>query len=119
MKCKDPCVGSCGFNAECHVYNHIPQCTCPQGHIGNPFVSCHIQQAQRKNYSYLYNIVNDDNMYLIDDFIYNSKLRNYVNCTLFNFNTLRHKFNFKLRYILNIINKYTIIKEQNSASSPV
>lgn len=110
MKCKDPCVGSCGFNSECHVYNHIPQCTCPQGYVGNPFVSCYIQQAQRKNYSYLYCIVNHNIMYLIDNFIHHSKLRNYVHYTLFNVKKLRHKLDFKLtyKYLLNISNKYTI-----------
>uniref|UniRef100_A0AAR5QG30 EGF-like domain-containing protein n=2 Tax=Dendroctonus ponderosae TaxID=77166 RepID=A0AAR5QG30_DENPD len=36
-KCKDPCLGSCGFNAECRVQNHIPICTCAEGFVGNAF----------------------------------------------------------------------------------
>lgn len=39
-KCKDPCPGTCGQNAECSVINHIPTCTCIQGYIGNAFVLC-------------------------------------------------------------------------------
>lgn len=39
-KCKDPCPGSCGFNAECRVQNHIPICTCIQGYTGDPFTQC-------------------------------------------------------------------------------
>lgn len=39
-KCKDPCPGVCGFNAECHAYNHAPTCTCLTGYTGNPLVSC-------------------------------------------------------------------------------
>jgi hypothetical protein len=39
-KCTDPCVGACGYNAECKVINHSPFCTCPSKMIGNPFVSC-------------------------------------------------------------------------------
>ncbi|RZC36333.1 hypothetical protein BDFB_000151 [Asbolus verrucosus] len=39
-KCKDPCPGTCGQNAECSVANHIPICTCTQGYIGNAFVLC-------------------------------------------------------------------------------
>ena len=39
-KCKDPCPGTCGQNAECSVLNHIPTCTCIQGYIGNAFILC-------------------------------------------------------------------------------
>lgn len=40
QKCKDPCPGTCGQNAECSVVNHIPTCTCLQGYTGEPFVLC-------------------------------------------------------------------------------
>lgn len=40
QKCRDPCPGSCGSNAECKVINHIPMCICNQGYEGDPFVSC-------------------------------------------------------------------------------
>lgn len=74
MKCKDPCAGSCGLNTECYVQNHIPQCMCLQGYIGNPFVSCYIQ-VQCKNDSYFYQIVNNNNnVFLISNFIYNSEI---------------------------------------------
>ncbi|CAH0390731.1 unnamed protein product [Bemisia tabaci] len=38
--CRDPCPGVCGRNAVCKVVNHIPQCSCLPGFIGNPFQSC-------------------------------------------------------------------------------
>lgn len=41
-KCRDPCPGICGLNAECHVSNHAPVCNCLPGYIGNPLSSCHL-----------------------------------------------------------------------------
>uniref|UniRef100_A0A1A9ZCQ5 EGF-like domain-containing protein n=1 Tax=Glossina pallidipes TaxID=7398 RepID=A0A1A9ZCQ5_GLOPL len=38
--CKDPCPGSCGFNALCNVVNHSPLCTCDAGYSGDPFAGC-------------------------------------------------------------------------------
>lgn len=40
-KCKDPCPGICGRNAECFVINHSPSCECLSGYTGNPSVGCH------------------------------------------------------------------------------
>lgn len=40
-KCKDPCFGACGLNAQCHVYNHQPSCSCLSGYTGDPLKSCH------------------------------------------------------------------------------
>lgn len=40
QKCKDPCDGSCGFNAECHVRNHQPVCFCYNGYEGDPYAGC-------------------------------------------------------------------------------
>lgn len=40
QKCRDPCPGSCGIDAECRVQNHVPVCTCVQGYEGDPFVNC-------------------------------------------------------------------------------
>jgi len=40
-KCRDPCPGSCGANAQCSVFNHVPVCTCIEGYIGDPFSSCY------------------------------------------------------------------------------
>lgn len=39
-KCRDPCQGSCGFNTECRVQNHIPNCVCRSGFTGDPFTQC-------------------------------------------------------------------------------
>lgn len=40
FKCVDPCVGICGGFAICHVDNHVPTCTCPDGFTGDPFFQC-------------------------------------------------------------------------------
>lgn len=45
-KCKDPCPGTCGQNAECHVVNHLPVCTCFNGYNGDPFRYCSIVLPQ-------------------------------------------------------------------------
>lgn len=39
-KCKDPCPGVCGRNAECNVFKHVPMCSCPLKTTGNAFISC-------------------------------------------------------------------------------
>lgn len=39
-RCQDPCVGICGINAECKVYNHNPICSCMENYIGDPFEQC-------------------------------------------------------------------------------
>jgi len=101
MKCKDPCVGSCGLNSECHVYNHIPQCTCLQGYVGNPFVSCYIQQIQCKNITCFYHFDNYI-MFLIINLIYNSKLQDYVHHNLFIVKIIYFKLDFKYLYLLDI-----------------
>lgn len=40
QKCRDPCPGVCGNNAQCFVQNHSPICRCESGFSGNPFVGC-------------------------------------------------------------------------------
>ena len=41
LHCVDPCpAANCGVNAQCQVVNHIPNCVCLQGYIGDPFTSC-------------------------------------------------------------------------------
>ena len=39
-RCADPCLGSCGVNADCEVIHHSPVCSCPMGLFGNPYQSC-------------------------------------------------------------------------------
>lgn len=51
QKCRDPCPGTCGINADCSVFNHNPTCTCRSGYQGNPLVSCHLPVQARKNIS--------------------------------------------------------------------
>lgn len=42
LKCKDPCVGACGRNANCEVNrsSHKAVCSCPKDHGGHPFDEC-------------------------------------------------------------------------------
>lgn len=40
QKCTDPCLGTCGENANCNVINHSPICACKTGLTGNPFTRC-------------------------------------------------------------------------------
>lgn len=44
-KCRDPCPGSCGLNAECRVVSHTPICICQKGYTGDPFLQCNIEVA--------------------------------------------------------------------------
>lgn len=44
FKCKDPCPGTCGINAECRVVSHTPNCVCQPGYVGNPFVQCNHEE---------------------------------------------------------------------------
>lgn len=47
QKCRDPCPGVCGQNAECQVVNHLPNCNCLLGYSGDPYRLC-IRPAERK-----------------------------------------------------------------------
>lgn len=47
QSCRNPCLGSCGTGAQCHVLNHIPVCTCQEGYTGDPFTSC-LPQPRKK-----------------------------------------------------------------------
>lgn len=40
-KCIDPCIGTCGLNAECKVSHHAPTCYCLPGYTGSALLSCH------------------------------------------------------------------------------
>lgn len=44
-KCKDPCPGTCGINADCRTINHAPSCTCKPGYTGDPLRACTVVQA--------------------------------------------------------------------------
>lgn len=45
QKCVDPCPGTCGLGAQCHVVNHNPICSCPSGQVGDPFTRCYTPLA--------------------------------------------------------------------------
>lgn len=47
-KCQDPCPGTCSFNADCNVINHIPICSCKLGYTGDPFRYCSILEQLRE-----------------------------------------------------------------------
>lgn len=40
QKCRNPCEGICGVNAECSVVNHNAVCSCIEGYRGDPFSLC-------------------------------------------------------------------------------
>jgi len=46
QKCQDPCVGSCGANANCYVVSHTPMCTCMNGYTGDPFTQCVFRECK-------------------------------------------------------------------------
>lgn len=48
QKCRDPCPGVCGTNADCRVYHHAPICSCRQGYQGDAFTRCY--PVPRKTY---------------------------------------------------------------------
>lgn len=48
-KCRDPCPGSCGENAECRVISHTVSCSCSPGYTGNPFVQCLPRVEEKPN----------------------------------------------------------------------
>lgn len=52
-KCQNPCLGTCGTNADCQVVRHLPTCTCAPGYTGDPFSFCNMMPLERK---YLNNI---------------------------------------------------------------
>lgn len=54
LKCKDPCPGTCGQNAQCYVINHAPTCTCFERYTGNPFIYCSfIVEARKRSFKAL------------------------------------------------------------------
>lgn len=38
--CVNPCINTCGVNANCDVVNHMAVCTCPSKTTGNAFIEC-------------------------------------------------------------------------------
>lgn len=44
-KCKDPCPGVCGENSVCQAVNHAPICSCIDGFVGNPLISCRKEET--------------------------------------------------------------------------
>ena len=46
--CINPCAQDdpCASNAICRVANHQPICTCPDGFVGDPTISCELRNLQ-------------------------------------------------------------------------
>lgn len=55
-RCVEPCPGLCGANAECHVSQHIPQCNCIRGFIGNPYKNCETEPLQCKKHNVFFTV---------------------------------------------------------------
>lgn len=47
FQCVDVCAGSCGVNADCQVRNHVPVCSCPARHTGDPFANCRYMDPRK------------------------------------------------------------------------
>ncbi len=52
QKCVDPCPGTCGINAVCHVHNHFTICMCEEGFIGDPFTRCQLKPRMSSFYKH-------------------------------------------------------------------
>lgn len=48
-KCRDPCPGTCGPNAQCYVINHAAVCTCLERYTGDPFNYCNLIIERKMN----------------------------------------------------------------------
>lgn len=58
--CRDPCAGSCGVNANCHVLNHVSVCTCNDGHTGDPFSLCTPIPISKKEVGFWFWLANSE-----------------------------------------------------------
>ena len=49
-KCINPCADPniCAPNANCRVTRHQAVCTCPDGYIGSPEISCSLRKSLKK-----------------------------------------------------------------------
>lgn len=45
-KCEDPCVGACGFNAQCTSFDHKPVCNCMERFEGDPYSGCNPERGK-------------------------------------------------------------------------
>lgn len=66
QKCRDPCPGSCGANAECRVVSHTPMCVCPNDYTGDPFTQC--VSRPRKNRCFFPQLFNFPNIRNYEEF---------------------------------------------------
>lgn len=48
QKCRDPCPGACGYNAECYVRNHLPTCNCLNNYVGDPYRYCSLEEKRKQ-----------------------------------------------------------------------
>lgn len=95
-RCKDPCPGSCGHYAECHVQSHNPSCYCLPDYQGDPFNGCSKipTQCKKKTFS----SINLTHRYYTDTYYQYQNMLFVVQLT----NTFRNKIAFMLIYIIHI-----------------
>lgn len=70
QKCRDPCPGVCGNNAQCYVVNHSPTCECFSGYTGNPSIEC--REIPRSNLYLFFHpkwIYNQKTLKSLDDYL--------------------------------------------------
>jgi hypothetical protein len=65
MRCKDPCPGLCGINADCYVANHQGTCQCRNQYTGDPFVQCNPIPSKIFSKSQVFSCLNLVDSYLV------------------------------------------------------
>lgn len=58
QKCRDPCPGSCGLNANCQVIKHVSICSCAEGYTGNAFTQCNLMPPKGNFITVYINCIN-------------------------------------------------------------
>lgn len=53
QRCEDPCIGICGFNAQCSTQNHQPTCSCIESFEGDPYTACRMRESEYISFDYL------------------------------------------------------------------
>lgn len=57
QKCVDPCIGTCGRDAQCKIIHHSPICSCANGFTGDPFIYCFAAPSTFCRIKYFYKIL--------------------------------------------------------------
>lgn len=96
-RCQDPCPGTCGQNSNCQVVNHLPNCECLRGYVGDPYRLCSIKADERKDCLILKILSKTTNLQVIILFISRtSEIRCFWLTMFYSFTETFYFFFFKL-----------------------